>query len=203
MPVQNRDQPATQDRIQDGVPIGVAAARLGLSVDAVRKRIRRRSIRAYKAGGHWYVVLPASRMRDQDTTSPIIQDAHPDNDLDAGRTELVDQLRGEVAWLREEAVRLHRRLEESETAQSELRRLLAQAQGSREARLIDAPASPFLRGEGTGETSAPSDRPAAPQATPLSSIGRLSVLHPQAQETPPDPPTRRRWPSWLWLWRWR
>ena len=67
------------------------------------------------------------------------------------------------------------------------------------------PPIPFPIGEELGEMPAPSDTPAAPRATPLSSIGLLSVLHPQeqAQEMPPDPPTRRRWPTWLWLWRWR
>ena len=144
MTTQNLDQPIGPGRIQDGVPIGEAATRLGLSVDAVRKRIRRRSLRAYKAGGHWYVVLPASRMRDQDATRTYDQDDRPGGDLDAGWSKLVDKLSDEVAWLR-------RRLEESEAAQTEMRRLLAHVQSAQAARSIGAPASPMV--------DAPPDRP--------------------------------------------
>ena len=41
-----------------GIPIGDAAAILGLTVDAVRKRIKRGTLRAYKKDERWYVVLP-------------------------------------------------------------------------------------------------------------------------------------------------
>ncbi|GAC1395203.1 MAG: hypothetical protein NVSMB65_14210 [Chloroflexota bacterium] len=44
-----------------GVPIGEAAERLGLNVDAVRKRIKRGTLPAYKEGERWYVVLPAGQ----------------------------------------------------------------------------------------------------------------------------------------------
>ena len=40
-----------------GVPIGEAAQRLGLNVDAVRKRIKRGTLVAYKEDERWYVVL--------------------------------------------------------------------------------------------------------------------------------------------------
>jgi hypothetical protein len=42
----------------NGVPLREAAARLGLSVDAVRMRIKRKTIHAYKVSDRWYVVLP-------------------------------------------------------------------------------------------------------------------------------------------------
>jgi len=40
-----------------GLPIGEAAQRLGLNVDAVRKRIKRGTLNAYKEDERWYVVL--------------------------------------------------------------------------------------------------------------------------------------------------
>lgn len=49
----------------NGVPLREAAERLGLTVDAVRMRIKRKSIQAYKADGRWYVVVPE---RDQHAT---------------------------------------------------------------------------------------------------------------------------------------
>jgi hypothetical protein len=49
-----------------GVPLREAAERLGTSVDAIRKRIRRGSLEAHKDdSGRWYVVLPVV----QDTAS--------------------------------------------------------------------------------------------------------------------------------------
>lgn len=45
----------------EGVPIAVAASALGVSMNAVRKRINRKSIEAYKdlTTGEWRVVIPA------------------------------------------------------------------------------------------------------------------------------------------------
>ncbi len=42
----------------DGVPIQEAAQRLGITVEAVRKRARRGSLTAYKTDGLWHIVLP-------------------------------------------------------------------------------------------------------------------------------------------------
>ena len=38
--------------------VGQAASRLGVSPDAIRKRIRRGTLRGYKVDGEWRVVLP-------------------------------------------------------------------------------------------------------------------------------------------------
>ncbi len=50
------DQDTGQDTGQDvgGLPIAAAAGRLGLSVEAVRKRARRGSLHAYKRDGQWW-----------------------------------------------------------------------------------------------------------------------------------------------------
>ena len=75
-----------------GVPIAEAARVLGIAPEAVRKRVRRGTIRAHKVDGQWYVVLPE-------------RDAPPDNRPATGQDhyrELVDALRDEVSWLRQE-----------------------------------------------------------------------------------------------------
>jgi hypothetical protein len=41
-----------------GIPIGEAAGALGLNVDAVRKRIKRGTLDAYKQDDRWCVILP-------------------------------------------------------------------------------------------------------------------------------------------------
>lgn len=87
---------------QAGIPISEAAVRLGVSENAVRKRIRRKSLQAYKVDDRWYVVLDglandqagdqaATTSHDQAAARPAGQDGH---------RELVDQLKGEVAFLR-------------------------------------------------------------------------------------------------------
>lgn len=49
-----------------GIPLREAARRLDTSVDAIRKRIKRGSVQAFKdEAGHWYVILDSN----QDATS--------------------------------------------------------------------------------------------------------------------------------------
>jgi excisionase family DNA binding protein len=50
-----------RDGDQAGVPIAEAAAALGITAEAVRTRIRRGQLRAYKSGSRWRVVLPLNR----------------------------------------------------------------------------------------------------------------------------------------------
>ncbi len=45
------------DRRQDGIPIAEAARLLGLSQEAVRKRLLRATLPGYKQDEHWYVLL--------------------------------------------------------------------------------------------------------------------------------------------------
>lgn len=90
-------------------PIDVltAAARLGISPDAVRKRIARGQLVGTKRGGRWYALLSVG----PDTDTPAGQ-IGPDTDRTADelrtrpgpdrRDELVEQLRSEIGFLREE-----------------------------------------------------------------------------------------------------
>jgi hypothetical protein len=87
----------------DGVDIAEAARCLGISSQAVHKRIRRGSLNARKDGGRWYVVLPGvmdrSTSSGKDADSPAGKTLGRTDGVDASRT-LVDSLQDEVKWLR-------------------------------------------------------------------------------------------------------
>ena len=95
------------------LPIAEAAEHLGISPEALRKRITRRTVRGHKRGRQWYVVLDGPSGQPSGR-SDAASGRHPDTN---GHQRLIDQLRDENAWLR-------RRLEEAETAQAEMRRLV-------------------------------------------------------------------------------
>ena len=134
-----------QDADQVGLSISEAARQLGVSREAMRQRIRRGTVRSAKVDGAWVVYLdgpgtttPDSERTDHSGGRPDAQrtDTDPDDVQGTSRIELIDQLRDENSWLRT-------RLEAAEQERAELRRLLAQAQGGREARLLDTPHDRF------------------------------------------------------------
>lgn len=92
------------DSVQDGVDVKTAAAQLGLSEEAIRKRIKRGTLDAYKVDGKWFIRLDKLPDSVQDTSS------QPDNTQAQALQELVEarqqaaaaELRAAVA---EEAVR--------------------------------------------------------------------------------------------------
>lgn len=93
-------------RDQDGVTIGIAARLLGISENAVRKRIRRGSLEATKdQAGQWRVIVgdqaeeeAAGDSRDQATTSEA--DMSLQIELERVKAER-DAIREERDWLRE------------------------------------------------------------------------------------------------------
>lgn len=96
--------PSSTDR-QDGVPIGEAAEALRISTAAARKRIQRGTLDAYKGqDGLWYVVLPTDLDASRDETDTGLDIVH-----DAGLVVVMDTLRDEVQFLRQE---LNRRTDE-------------------------------------------------------------------------------------------
>lgn len=104
------------------VPIGEAARRLGISVPAVRARIRRGSLIAKKdAAGRWLVRIPDD-IRAQDG----VQSSVADDDRDDSRR--MSDLREEVAYLRERLAARDDELREMrvlvQTAQQTTQRLL-------------------------------------------------------------------------------
>ena len=96
------------------VPIDQAAARLGITVDALRLRIRRgKTIRGYKRAGRWYVLLPDDATddapdRDHDATADVNgQRGDGGRDASADATiavyeRLVDQQQAEIGRLVEQ-----------------------------------------------------------------------------------------------------
>jgi excisionase family DNA binding protein len=86
--------------MEQDVGLGVvqAAARLGISVDAVRKRIRRRTLRAYKVDGEWRIILDAPSPPDQPNGLDAIQGGPASIVQDDDR---VSRLKGEIQFLRQ------------------------------------------------------------------------------------------------------
>ena len=138
---------------QQGLPVAEEAQRLGVSQAAIRQRLRRGTLTSYRADGRVYVVIPdtaaltGSHLADStpcDTAdtppdSPAVS-AYPaaiatENTAEAVRTAVaavtaaytttIEQLTGEVAFLREE---LRAGQETRQREVSELHILLQRAQ---------------------------------------------------------------------------
>lgn len=98
-----------------------AAQELGISTDAVRKRIARGSLASERdAAGHVRVWLDFSESDQPEWTDAAGRDNFAHAPETGQRDELVEQLRSEVDYLRQ-------RLEDAETRDRESRRLLAAA----------------------------------------------------------------------------
>jgi len=128
------------------VPLAEAAQRLGLTVDATRKRVKRGLLAATKDDdGRWYVTLPdADERGGVDTTAMRLS------------TRMDEDLRAEVVFLRE-------RLQEAERERAELRRMLNLEQQN-VARLLPAavPTAPPARERGADDETPPQPPNIAP-----------------------------------------
>ncbi len=104
------------DNDRTAVTIAEAARVLGLSTDAVRKRLQRGTIPGEKIGETWRVFLEvdaspvdrpdvSTQRPDRDRTRP-----EPDRTATAGPDPLVETLREEVAYLREQLAERSREL---------------------------------------------------------------------------------------------
>jgi len=91
-----------------GVPVSHAAAILGISVAAARKRVQRGSLRSYKVDGQWMVVLPLSTEASQDTGMTV--SVGPGYDV--SQVAVIDDLRDRVRFLEGVVLELMRRLPE-------------------------------------------------------------------------------------------
>ena len=87
----------------EGLDVAIAAAMLGITPTALRKRIRRGSVTAWKVDGEWRVRLPAGEPAGepsgQDAGYPVGHPAGSPPVPDAAR-ELIATLQRENAWLR-------------------------------------------------------------------------------------------------------
>ncbi len=88
----SRQRPeSVQTPVPTTVPIAEAAARLGISVDAVRKRIQRGKLTGQKTDNGWTVVWIEPDIRPDNVQTPVPESS-----------ALVDDLRDQVAYLRDQ-----------------------------------------------------------------------------------------------------
>jgi hypothetical protein len=83
------------------VDIPTAAARLGLSVDGVRKRVQRHQLASVKRDGRVYVLLDSDQDTDRDSAEPTpmggAQPVPPPSSTAASTTALADSLAAQLA----------------------------------------------------------------------------------------------------------
>ncbi len=82
---------SVQTPVPTTVPIAEAAVRLGISVDAVRKRIQRGKLTGQKTDSGWTVVWIEPDIRPDNVQTPVPESS-----------ALVDDLRDQVAYLRDQ-----------------------------------------------------------------------------------------------------
>ena len=130
-PTERPPWPATNGHRPAGLTIDQAAAELGLSREAVRHRVRRGTLAGERVNGQWRVHIGRPRPARRPTTER--PDERPAAEREIVRLEeLVGVLKAEAGELRGELGWFRQRLEEAETAQAEMRRLLlAHAPGTR------------------------------------------------------------------------
>ena len=167
---------------EEAVDLMTAAVQLGITYDGVRRRLARRKLHGYKRDGRWFVYVPTSEA----TARPVRQkyrtppDTVPDESPDGAPDTTGQAGDGGREDLRELVRTLQQQvgfLQEQVSRQTVVIATLTQRIAVPE--LPAASTSPPLACEGPGERSVPMS-------------GHV-----------PEPPTKRRWPSWLWLWRWR
>ena len=92
------------------IPLAVAAERLGVSAEALRKRIARRTLTGRKHGVHWFVTVPTGPAGQTD-----VRPASGQQDASSGpdpRDALIEQLRAENTRVWGLVAELTRRLPE-------------------------------------------------------------------------------------------
>lgn len=95
--------PVAPSVLDGGLTVAQAAEVMGLSREAMRQRIRRKKVQARKIDGQWYVypaLSPTLSQVNSPTTSPIQSNKPVEHTVDY--SVVVDQLRDEVAFLRDE-----------------------------------------------------------------------------------------------------
>lgn len=129
-----------------GVPVSQAAAILGISVAAARKRVQRGSLRSYKVDGQWMVVLPS--------LTPLSQDVGMTVDVghgyDAGRDQAIDDLRDRVRFLEGLVNELMRRVPELPAGPN--------------------PLAPFPQGKGMADNPSPQGEDLTPRPSPTRGV---------------------------------
>jgi phage I-like protein len=134
----------------DRFTVAAAAEILGVSQDAVRKRVKRDTIQHGKDDGRIFVLLDANKNR-------------PKTDQDAGRVEMVEVLRDEISHLRRES-------ERKDTIILSLSQ--SNAEQARTIRAIEAPATNEQPQDVAQDDGEDSGKGTAPQETQRASSRR-------------------------------
>jgi excisionase family DNA binding protein len=168
--------------------VGEAAELLGITAEAVRSRIKRKTLRSTKDGSTVYVLLEGGQTatgRDQTDARTT-----PEPDQTDDRAELVDVLRDQVEYLRDQ---LGEEREARRRADMLLARLTeANATLAGQVRELTAPTGTPHGPQGGAEASEGADGPEAPTDAHTDAQG------PEGLDKQTDLTTRRPW--WLrWL----
>ncbi len=177
----SRQRPeSVQTPVPTTVPIAEAAARLGISVDAVRKRIQRGKLTGQKTDNGWTVVWIEPDIRPDNVQTPVPESS-----------ALVDDLRDQVAYLRDQlAIERDARADAERRHAAEIERrdvLLREALG----RIPQLPA-------GDASVTAPEPQREAETASATSRVGSSfdsRKMEPQREAEPADatPDASRSW----------
>jgi hypothetical protein len=119
--------PKTNEPEPEWISVREAAAKLGVSERAVQIRAKRGSLRSRRDGGRWEVSLDGRGGRE--SVSANANENEPKNEGGAkaeseSGAALLDQLRGEVEFLREQARAHTAEIMRRDQAEGELRRLM-------------------------------------------------------------------------------
>jgi hypothetical protein len=155
------------------VPLAEAAKRLGLSPDALRKRLARGTMQGFKRDEQWYMLLPTEptgHVQDNGRSRPEDDRSAPDTDL------LVETLRDQVAFLRKELETRTEELHRKDVLLAEQGRTLAELAR----RMPELPA----------ESQAPQDARESPQARESAEQNTRHVY------VEPGPQRRPWWRFW-------
>ena len=179
----------TERRPDDGqtgwVDIPTATAHLGTTSDAVKQRIKRKSLYAIKQDRRWYVALDRLVEQQDATEQPTHQ--RPDGDQTTDHTALVDQLRQENSRLRDEQDRLWKQIAVKDQQLAEKDdQLRAWADQAQQQRLMIARLESQLLELPSGAPGRP-ERDENPRDEPLDLGGIYR---------PPEPPRKPWWKLW-------
>jgi hypothetical protein len=130
-----------QDQAGQVVPVAAAAAQLGVTPETLRKRLWRGQVPGVKLDGQWFVTVSGTEQDEAgpapaavpDTAGPPAGPSRPEQDseqdnfpsLESPGAPLVDQLQGEVAFLRGQVEALQERLREAHVLLAQERALPA------------------------------------------------------------------------------
>ena len=100
------------DRRLEQVDIATAATRLGMSLDGVRKRIKRGHLRGGKVDNRWYVVLPVEQTTSTDSLDSLDKQVDtPEQTRSPAEDTASRSIQKLIAILEEEVVFLRRELD--------------------------------------------------------------------------------------------